>query len=281
MELARLARASDRLIVEFHPDMLGPPELPLFKRFVSLLRLAKGMRAAPSSELNLHEMNYGLGPTAPVQRLLTRPIWASADKITVHTEAMRREFVRGFWFNPGRVTVVGHGRHMRRRLDESRESARQSLGLPKDQVLLLAIGFLQPNKGFDRAIRAFGQISHNGAQLYVVGSAWRAEEPHLTHLEELRRLTAETPDTHLKEGYLDDNEFDRWIVAADALVLPYRQIWSSGVLERGLLYDRPVVISDTEGLAEQAAARPSVRLVSNDSELVEALRELVTARTAH
>jgi glycosyltransferase involved in cell wall biosynthesis len=273
--LACLARQYERLIVEFHPDMLGPPERSLPKRSVSLLRLAAGMRAAPSCELSVHEMNYGLGPTAPLQRLLTRPIWTLADKITVHTERERQDFARGFWIDPKRITVVSQARHMRRRLEESRAGARTALGLPQDKILLLAIGFLQPNKGFDRAIRAFAEVEHENACLYVVGSTWRADDERVAHLEELRRLAAETPHTELREGYLDDDQFDRWILAADALVLPYRYGWSSNVMERGLLYDRPVVMSDTGGMAEQGADRPGVVLVRDDPELVETLRKLV------
>ena len=45
-----------------------------------------------------------------------------------------------------------------------------------------------------------------------------------------------------------------WIVAADALVLPYRLIWSSGVCERATLYHRPVIASRIGGLADQVAA---------------------------
>ena len=93
---------------------------------------------------------------------------------------------------------------------------------------MLSIGFLQPNKGFDRAIRGFAQLRSERARLYVVGSMWREDEVSRSHMEELRRLAAQTPGVELREGYITDEEFDRWIVAADLLVLPYRSGWSSG-----------------------------------------------------
>jgi hypothetical protein len=46
-------------------------------------------------------------------------------------------------------------------------------------------------------------------------------------------------------------------------VLPYRNIWSSGVLERALLYDRRVIATAVGGLSHQAAARPGVTLVDD------------------
>jgi glycosyltransferase involved in cell wall biosynthesis len=280
LTLARLARRFDRLIVQFHPELLGSPGSRLAARTLALLRLATGLRGAPSSELCVHEMTYGAGPTAPLQRALAGPIWKLADEITVHTEREREDLAKGFRIERDRIRVVSQGRHMVRHIDEDRATARAALGLPQDQLILLAIGFLQPHKGFDRAIHAFAQVPRGGAHLYVVGSAWREDPVGAAHLDELRRLAEGTPDTDLRAGYLDDAQFDRWIVAADALVLPYRFGFSSNVMERGLLYGRPVIMSDTGGMAEQGVDRSGVKLVADDSELLEALRTLV-AGPAH
>jgi glycosyltransferase involved in cell wall biosynthesis len=280
--LARLAERYDRLIVQFQPEMLGDPDTTLLTRSRSLLRLARGLRAAPSSELCIHEVNYGAGPTAGLQRRLVRPIWNLCDEVVVHTEGERRDFAAGFGVSDDRIRVVSQGEHMLQRTDANRERARASLKLPTHDVILLAIGFLQPNKGFDRALRAFAHMPHTGARLFVVGSAWREDPARVSHLDELRRLADETPRAELREGYLDDQDFDRWIVASDVLVLPYRYGWSSNVMERGLLYDRPVIMSRVGGMAEQGTDRPSVTLVEDDAALVEAMRRAVagTARDA-
>jgi glycosyltransferase involved in cell wall biosynthesis len=273
--LARLTRRSDRLIVQFHPELLGPPDSRRLTRALGLLRLAAGLRAARSSELCVHEMVYGAGPTARLQRVLAGPVWKLADEITVHTEREREDLAEGFRIPKERIRVVSQGRDMVRHADDDRRGARAALGLPQDRVVLLAIGFLQPHKGFDRAIRAFAQVPHEGAQLYVVGSAWREDPDSSAHLAKLRRLARDTPDTELREGYLDDAQFDRWIVAADLLVLPYRHGFSSNVMERGLLYERPMVVSGSSGMAEQAADRRGVTVVGDDSELVGELRALL------
>jgi glycosyltransferase involved in cell wall biosynthesis len=220
-------------------------------------------------------MAYGTGPTARLQRAVAGPVWKLADEITVHTEREREDLAEGFRIPKQRIRVVSQGRDLVRHTDDDRRGARSALGLPQDVVILLAIGFLQPHKGFDRAIRAFAQVPHEGARLYVVGSAWREDPDSSVHLAELRRLAQETPDTELREGYPDDVQFDRWIVAADLLVLPYRYIFSSNVMERGLLYERPIVVSGASGMVEQAAGRPGVTVVRDDSELVGELRALL------
>jgi glycosyltransferase involved in cell wall biosynthesis len=270
--LARLARRFDRLIVQFHPELLGSPDSSLATRSLSMVRLALGLAAARSSELCIHEMTYGAGPTAPLQRALARPVWTLADEITMHSEREREDFAKGFRIRRDRIGVVSQARDMVRHVTEDRDTARAALGLAQAQTILVAIGFLQPHKGFDRAMRAFAQVPHAGARLYVVGSTWRDDPAAKAHLDELRRLAEETPDAELRAGYLDDAEFDRWIVAADALVLPYRHGFSSNVMERGLLYERPVIVSGTSGMAEQGEDRRGVSIVADDSELVAALR---------
>jgi glycosyltransferase involved in cell wall biosynthesis len=142
--------------------------------------------------------------------------------------------------------------------------------------MFLSIGFIQPHKGFDRAIRAFGRLGGTTGdgrplRLDVVGSV-RLEDPaYVEHVDTLRGLSDATPGTGLHLGYVSDEEFDRWIVAADVIVLPYRHIWSSGVIERAALYDRPVIVTRVGGLAAQARADTVV--VETDDELAEAMRD--------
>jgi glycosyltransferase involved in cell wall biosynthesis len=271
--LARLARQFDRLVVQFQPEMLGAPGSGRVARGRALLRLAAGLRASHSAELYVHEVDYGTGPLAPLLRTLVRPVLASADLLTVHTEREREDLSRWFRIDKGRIRVVSQGEYLQRRTEANQAAARAALGLPADQPLFLAIGFLHPRKGFDRAIRGFAQLRSARTRLYVVGSMWREDDVSREHVRELRRLADEAPGVEVREGYLSDEEFDRWIVAADTLVLPYRVGWSSNVMERGLLYERPVIMWDVGGMSEQGTQRRGVTLVGDEVELVGALRK--------
>jgi len=271
----RMARRCELLIVQFQPEMLGGPDSTLLTRGRALLRLAAGMWTAPSVELCVHEFSHGKGWSGVIMRRLVSRVWALADEVTVHTEGERRDFADAFGVSPERIRVVSQGQYMLRRTDTDRVAARAALGLPAEPVVLLAIGFLQPHKGFDRAIRAFAAAGAAGGQLYVVGSLWREDPVSCKELEELCALARVTPGVEVREGYLSDEDFDRWIVASDAVVLPYRSGASSNVMERGLLYDRPVIMSRVGGMAEQGSARPGVTLVGDDDALFDAVRRLL------
>ncbi len=64
-----------------------------------------------------------------------------------------------------------------------------------------------------------------------------------------------TPNVYVVEKYLSDEEFDTWLNASDIIVIPYREIWSSGVLGRAKLFGKPVIASDTGGLKDQLTDR--------------------------
>ncbi|MEL6984460.1 MAG: hypothetical protein AAFO29_18685, partial [Actinomycetota bacterium] len=85
----------------------------------------------------------------------------------------------------------------------------------------------------------------------------------------------QTTNATLHEGYLSDVDFDRWLQAADAVVLPYREIWSSGVVERAKLFDVQIVASDLPQLRGQAP--PGTLFVSDVDELSVVMDKLRSA----
>jgi glycosyltransferase involved in cell wall biosynthesis len=270
LALARRARAYDRLVVAFHPEVFFPQPSTPGQRAARWAALAAALGAARRGEVVVHEFPHA-GPETPSERAAARAMWRAADRIAVHTARERDELAMAFGLTAGRIEVIGHGAHFERRTRATRAEARAGLGVPDDAFVFLAIGFLQPHKGFDRAVRAFGRLGDHGCRLEIVGSL-RVDEPeYRAHVDELRALAAATPGVTLHEEYVSDERFDTWIVAADALVLPYRVIWSSSVCGRAALYGRPVIATNVGGLGEQTG---TTILVDGDRELAEAMHRL-------
>jgi glycosyltransferase involved in cell wall biosynthesis len=270
LALAKRTPRYDRVILHFHADMFYP--LPLSRR--EMVAVTLGLTAAFSRarelDLIIHEFPYNWGRRASVRQLV-RTMLRSATHVLVHTATEKRLLCEAFALSTAAVTVIDHGSDFIRRTSAEPATARRLVGVPDDTFVFLAIGFVQPHKGFDRAIRAFADLGQAGCRLYVVGSI-RVEEPeYLAHLADLRRLAAERPGVELRIEYVSDERFDEWLVAADVVVLPYRNIWSSSVLERARLYDRPVIASDVGGLHDQGYRR--VVWVATDDELAIAMHE--------
>jgi glycosyltransferase involved in cell wall biosynthesis len=277
--LARMARNYDKVIIQFHPEVFYLKAQTGFRHAAMSLALLSAVRAARHSEVFVHEIDYRAGGRRGLDGVASRRLWRSVDRLLVHTEVERRDLIKAFGLRPERVVVTAHGAHFVRRTSMSKEAARRSLGIPENELVFLAIGFIQPHKGFDRAVRAFAGLGRRGSSLHVVGSV-RVDEPgYLAYLAELQELVESTPGAHLHNQYVSDELFDRWLVASDVVVLPYRNIWSSGVLERALLYERRVITTAVGGLSYQAGERPGVSIVEEHG-LAAAMRlELGDAKT--
>ncbi|MGI8757416.1 MAG: glycosyltransferase family 4 protein [Acidimicrobiales bacterium] len=295
--LARLMADFDRVVVHFHPDVFYVSPSTPTSRISTGLALAAAFRLGPPVEIRLHEVDRRWasatdqveasshsGPAAKVvfeaAGRATRAVFQAASEVTVHDDALRNLMVDRFGVARDHVRVVAHGADFAGQTALDQVDARAALGLPADDHVFVCIGFVQPHKGFDRAAAAFRGLGGHGASLHIVGSV-RVEDPSAAeHQLELEALEAQISGVHLHLGYVSDEAFDRWIVAADTVVLPYRHIWSSSVAERARLHDRPVIATRVGGLAEQLSALPGSVVVDDNAGLAAAMAAAVAGAGA-
>ncbi len=292
--LRGLMKGFDRVIVHFHPDVFYVDPSTPTSRISTGTALASAFRSGPEVEIRLHEVDRRwASTTAQVEASsrsgfvadrvfaaaarATRSVFQAATEVTVHVPEHERMMIDQFGVPAAKVRMVDHGEDFTRRVPNDQAAARASLGLPADGHVFVCIGFIQPHKGFDRAATAFRGLGDTGASLHIVGSV-RVDDPSaLAHQRELEALEAQIPGVHLHLGYVSDEAFDRWIVAADTVVLPYRHIWSSSVAERARLYDRPVIATRVGGLADQIGEHPANVVVDDNAGLAAALAAAVGA----
>ncbi len=264
----KLARAADRTIVEFVPGLFFTRE-----GMASKLRLWPALMTflgAGNVELVVHEAPYrevasARGPRRALARVFWRSVFSRPERTFVHTGFERDQMVAAMGLDPGRVNLLDHGRFFHPRTAADQKQARADLGIAADEFVFICIGFLQSHKGFDRAVRAMGRLGPGRVRLDVVG-ATRTNEPTIeAYAADLRDLVAATPRTYLHRGFVSDEIFDRWIIASDVVVLPYRDIWSSGVLERAKLLGRPAIVTAVGGLPDQAGS--DTQIARDDDEL--------------
>ena len=273
LALATRLRGYDRVIVQYHPAMFLSEHSTDLHRAAMAGALAAAFQAGGNVELRLHEFDVDLDRRSRAEQIAMRQMWRAADRLVVHTEPERAVLSEVSHLPISRIDLAEHGASFVRRTVLDRTEARARLGLPVDATIFLSIGFIQPHKGFDRAVRAFSGLHAADCRLELVGSV-RVEDPeYVRYAEQLRAMVDATEGASLHEGYLSDELFDVWIVASDALVLPYRWIWSSSVCERATLYDRPVIATRVGGLEAQLPVGSMI--VGDDAELASAMRGFV------
>jgi glycosyltransferase involved in cell wall biosynthesis len=244
---AKIGGRFDRVVVHYETGLYFRPRSPFTHVATSASLLYLAVRRS-NVEIVVHEANVPPNRWRPDYRMLGMAF--ARARLAFHTDAERVALERAYRIRT-RFRLIEHTDGVEVHAQLSRDQARERLGLTVEGPLFVCAGFLQPEKGFDRAMRAFGAAGSPG-ELYVVGSVRIPSEATDRHLGELRALADATPRVTMLEAFVSDEDFDAWVEAADRMVFPYRRAWSSGALARAQRLGTPALVSNAGGLAEQA-----------------------------
>lgn len=276
--LAWIASRYDRVILQFQHDLFYRG---LFANEIAAKNalLAALFKQHKGVEVVVHEMMYHLLDKGGVGRkvwMSERLKWRTAPLLVFHTKRELELFRERMPDVAARAVLREHHEDMVKFRDCTREEARAELDIPAAARTFLCIGFIQESKGFDRAVQAFQAVKDPDARLYIVGSV-RVDAPeHRRYVELLRGLVAKDPRITLLERFLDDRDFDTWLIAADVVICPYRNIWSSGVAARSRLFQRRLLVASVGGLEDQLS--PGDVVFHDENEFETALQRLAAGQ---
>jgi glycosyltransferase involved in cell wall biosynthesis len=130
-----------------------------------------------------------------------------------------------------------------------RGAFRREHGIASDAPLVLFLGRIDPKKGLDVLVRAFGSLNMRGARLVLAGpdSGGHAAELH----DEIKRLSI--GDRVVFTGMLDRSARLRALVDADLFVMcSYTENFGVAVIE-SLTAGLPVIVSDQVAIHDAVA----------------------------
>lgn len=169
------------------------------------------------------------------------------DQIIVHSDYARESLKKYFPHFPNeKIHIVPHGdSDFLFNQPISREEARAKLNLPMDQQLVLFFGQIKKVKGLDVLLKAHAIVRDRmpGVKLLVVGKPWKVEQEAFDAIVKEKNLEK---DCILNYAYVPNEIIPYYFAAADIVTLPYREIYSSGVMIRSLDYSAAIVASDLD-----------------------------------
>ena len=169
----------------------------------------------------------------PADRLV-RWILMRVARTAVHSRAARRALPPG----GDLPVVVPHGHYIGAYPDiVSRREARGRLGIAAGDRVLLFFGQVRDYKGIADLVKAFRSVGDPHVKLVVAGRPAAAADG-----EALRRLAAGDARIQLHLRFILDDEVQIFFRSADFVVLPYRQVLTSGVAILALSFGRPLVV---------------------------------------
>ena len=199
--------------------------------------------------LTAHNVNQGRrdGQDSYWNRQTLRIQYRLCDQIFVHTQKMKDELCKDFGAAASTVTVIRHPlNNAFPDTDLTPMEAKQQLGLKNDENAILFFGRLRPYKGLEDLLAAFQLLveKHSGYRLIIAGEPKKGSEAYREEIQE-------TVNNEFKEGqiiakiqFIPDEEIELYLKAADVLVLPYKEIFQSGVLFLAYSFGLPVVATD-------------------------------------
>jgi glycosyltransferase involved in cell wall biosynthesis len=205
--------------------------------------------------MTVHNVNIRQrdGNDSWLNRLTLRCQYRLVDHLFVHTQRMAGELMAEFAVPADKVSVIPFGINNTvpdTALDPAQ--ARERLGLAADEKVLLFFGNIARYKGLDRLVEAMPALlqGHPRARLVIAGrpkgeqAYWDAIERRITELGIGARVLQ-------RIEYVPDEHTEVFFKAADVLVLPYTQVFQSGVLFLGYNFGLPVVATNVGSLREE------------------------------
>jgi glycosyltransferase involved in cell wall biosynthesis len=187
-----------------------------------------------------------------LNRLSLRIQYRLVDHVFVHTDRMKRELETDFGVAGNKITVIPFGINSTvPNTFLTPDRAKQQLGLTSRQKVALFFGNIAPYKGLEYLVEAMALLARTGPdyRLIIAGrpkncpSYWEAVQ---------RRISCAglRPNVIQRIEYVRDGDTEIYFKAADVLVLPYTQIFQSGVLSLGYNFGLPVIASNVGSLRE-------------------------------
>lgn len=130
----------------------------------------------------------------------------------------------------------------------SMQKAREQLQIDQGQRVLLFFGFVRKYKGLQYLLEAMKLLKERNfkVQLWVVGDFGEDKEEYV---EQIRAFEI-GDQVQMVEGYVPDDEVEKYFAASDLVVLPYLSATQSGIVQIAFGFEKPVLVTEVGGLPD-------------------------------
>lgn len=176
-----------------------------------------------------------------------------------------------------KVVYIPHGNFIEDVNIIPKEEARKLLNLNNDKKIILFFGQIKKVKGLDVLIKAFNELikeDNDNIMLLIAGKVWGDD------FANYEKLIEEIDKTKIRCDikYIPDEEIGWYYCASDINVLPYREVYQSGVVHLAYGYEKVVIATKVGSFPEVILDGETGVLVESDNyiELKNVIKELIS-----
>jgi D-inositol-3-phosphate glycosyltransferase len=170
-------------------------------------------------------------------------LYKLCNQLIVHTQLSQKELVKDFNIETKKISIIKHGMNNKVTSEKlNQKDARTRLGIIADDKVVLFFGNIDYYKGLDLLIESLDHISiplQKEIKLIIAGNS---KSP--TYIEQINE---QLENSKMKGNiiphiqYIQDEDIERYFMAADCIVLPYRNIYQSGVIFMAYNFGLPIL----------------------------------------
>jgi glycosyltransferase involved in cell wall biosynthesis len=205
--------------------------------------------------LTAHNVNAAErdGNESIMNRLTLKFQYRLSDHIFVHTDKMKAALHGGFGVPEKAVTVIPFGvNNSVPDTDLTPVEAKRRMGVEGRDKTILFFGRIRPYKGLDYLVDAFHKLvlRDRNYRLIIAGEPKKESAQYWGEIQESIERN-EISDRVIQEArFIRDDETETYFKAADLLVLPYSEVFQSGVLFLAYSFGLPVIATDVGSLRD-------------------------------
>lgn len=180
-------------------------------------------------------------------------IYGLADAIILQTDENVSKFHDIFPKIQSPVYMVPHGHFMNYAKVLDMQMARKKLNLPEKEFIYLFFGQIKKVKGVDVLLKSYADLLKNHPEikkntlLVIAGNTWKEDSNKYFSLVKQEHLDEYV---HMDIRYIPDDQVDLFYSAADVCVLPYLEVYQSGVLQLTYAHHRVPIATDLRAFTD-------------------------------
>ena len=243
----------------------------LFVLEILLLRMLGVRTVWTVHNIHNHEQKF-----VPIEIFFGRILAKAAAGIIVHAESAKEEAIKAFKIaKTGKIHVIHHGNYIDYYPNTiTKQDARKKLAVPGDKFVLLSVGIIRGYKGIKSLLQRFIRWDRQDSLLILAG-----QPTSPGYEKELHRLVKSVENIRFYPYYIADDEIQVFMKAADAVVLPYQRILTSGAVILAMSFAKPVITPSFPFMKE--ILNPGKNFLydpADEEDLLKALDEAYTQR---
>ena len=215
-------------------------------------------------------------------RWFNRMLANKTDILIVHSSPMKDELLSQ-GVSPEKILIIPHGTRIpfiSRDEEAGKEATRAACGVPQNMKMVLAFGFLEPDKGFEELMMVVPRMR----KVFLVIAGEKASKDDGQFVDRLQAIGDSQLEGRFKliNHYLAEAELQQLMAASDVIVMPYRpsdpndiHYSVSGVLHLALGQRKPIVACSNPKFIELENLIPELVVPSMDSRALSSVLEKI------